>query len=438
MRTRPLSKIWESIADRGREILAARRGARRGRSLVRLCRDLLSEPGEASAMALARDLVRRYEVMDDGQRLRFFALLGDAFSPDVAVVNRAADAYRSAPGPETLLGLSRAVEPPRQELIRRINMAPHGTPAIVAMRQDLLSLLPPHPELQAVDADFEHLLRSWFNRGFLELHRIDWSTPAILLEKLFKYEAVHEIRGWTDMRRRLETDRRCFAFFHPALPDEPLIFVEVALLEAPADSIQPLLDSGSSPQDPALASTAVFYSISNCQDGLRGISFGSFLIKQVVTELAAELPRLRTFATLSPVPGLRRWLAEETAREDHGLTSEEIELLGDLEATGWHRESAKAEPFQELLGRSCARYLLEAKAGDEPVDPVARFHLGNGASIERINWLADTSPKGLKQSAGIMVNYAYRPKQIERNHEAYVNRGRVAASAAVRALLRKK
>ncbi len=388
-------------------------------------------------MALARELLERYEAMNEGQRLRFFALLGDTFSPDVAAVNRAADAYRDAPGAETLLGLSRAVEPPRQELIRRINMTPNGTPAIVAMRRDLLPLLPAHPDLKAVDADFEHLLRSWFNRGFLELHRIDWSTPAVLLEKLFEYEAVHEIRGWSDMRRRLEADRRCFAFFHPALPDEPLIFVEVALLGGLADSIRPLLDSGSPTLDPSRATTAIFYSISNCQDGLRGISFGSFLIKQVVTELTDELPRLRTFATLSPVPGLCRWL-ENSVGEGRGFTPEELELLSVLETRGWHHVSAEEEPLKELVLRSCARYLLEAKSNGLPLDPVARFHLGNGASIERINWLADTSAKGLKQSASIMVNYAYRPKQIERNHEAYVNRGRVAASAAVRALMPKK
>jgi len=305
------------------------------------------------------------------------------------------------------------------------------------MRQDLLRLLPAHPELQAVDADFEHLLRSWFNRGFLELQRIDWRTPAILLEKLFEYEAVHEIRGWADMRRRLEADRRCFAFFHPALPDEPLIFVEVALLTALADSIDSLLDGDSPSLDPSRATTAIFYSISNCQDGLRGISFGSFLIKQVVAELAAELPRLRTFATLSPVPGFRHWLVEAITGDGQGLIPEEIELLGALDTAGWHRQSAEAKPFEGLLVRLCARYLLEAKAGGKPVDSVARFHLGNGASIERVNWLADTSPKGLKESAGIMVNYAYRPKRIEHNHEEYVNRGRVAASAAVRALARK-
>ncbi len=438
MRARPLSRIWESIADRGREILLARRGERHRRDLDQLCADLLAEPGEAAAMALARELVGRYEAMSGDERRSFFALLGEGFSPDVDQVNRAAESYRAAPGSETLLGLSQAVEPPRQELIRRLNMAPHGTAAIVAMRGDLLRLLPAHPELEPVDVDFEHILRSWFNRGFLELHRIDWKTPALVLEKLFEYEAVHEIRGWEDMRRRLEADRRCFAFFHPALPDEPLIFVEIALLESLAGAIQPLLDTDSPTGDPERARTAVFYSISNCQKGLRGISFGSFLIKQVVTELAEELPRLKTFATLSPVPALRTWLAVELAGEGHGWSSEEVELLRALDTTGWRRNPVAAEPFEEVLVRACARYLLAAKTGREPLDPVARFHLGNGASIERINWLANPSPKGLEQSAGIMVNYAYRLRQIERNHEAYVSRGRVVASAAVRVLLRRK
>lgn len=440
MSTRPLSMIWESIADRGREILVARRGARRRRTLEHLCSDLLSEPGEASAIALARELVERYEAMDDVSKLSFFAMLENAFSPEVDVVNRAAEAYREAPAASTLMVLSRAVEPPRQELIRRLNMAPRGTPAIVGMRQDLLRLLPDHPELKAVDADLEHLLRSWFNRGFLQLRTIDWSTPAFLLEKLFEYEAVHEIRGWADMRRRLESDRRCFAFFHPALPDEPLIFVEVALLDSLASSIQPLLDSESPRGDPERATTAIFYSISNCQDGLRGISFGSFLIKQVVAELATELPRLKSFATLSPVPGLRKWLAQQLASEGHGFTEVEVALLGLLEDANWSLkpEQEAPEPLQELLLRCCARYLLQAKAGVAPLDPVARFHLGNGARVERINWLADISSKGLSQSAGMMVNYAYRPKQIERNHEAYVNRGKIASSAAVRVMARGK
>jgi malonyl-CoA decarboxylase len=322
--------------------------------------------------------------------------------------------------------------------VRRINLAPNGTAAIVAMRASLLSLLPRHPGLAGVDSDLRHVLRSWFNRGFLELRRIDWNTPAALLEKLIEHEAVHEIRGWPDMRRRLERDRRCFAFFHPALPAEPLIFVEVALLDGLADSIESLLQPASRPHDVERATAAIFYSINNCQDGLRGISFGSFLIKQVVFDLVKEKPRLKTFATLSPVPGFRGWLDGVVEAGEDRLQPQEREALAALRRSDWHRDEEAAGALEEPLLHLCARYLLEAREEREPIDRVARFHLGNGARIERLNWLADPSPKGLRQSAGIMVNYAYRPSQIERYHEAYVKSGRIAASAPVRALARRK
>ncbi len=425
---RSLSQIWDSIADRGREILARRRGAAAVHGIDGLCRDLLSERGEASGTALAREVVRAYEAMDEAGRLEFFALLDQRFSPGVEAVLQAADAYRSAQDPDNLLALIRAVEPPRQELIRRINMAPRGTAAIVAMRRDLLRFLPHHPELRAVDADFRHLLHSWFNRGFLVLERIDWHTPAAILEKLFDYEAVHEIQGWDDMRRRLAEDRRCFAFFHPALPEEPVIFVEVALLADLATAIQPLLDADSPPRDASRATTAVFYSINNCQDGLRGISFGYFLIKQVVDDLLAGHPQLKTFATLSPVLGFRAWL------ESLGAEAVGEHRLDRLSEPDWYRDEAFSESLREPLLKLCARYLIKEKKDGEPRDPAARFHLGNGARIEQINWLADTSERGMKRAAGLMVNYVYRPKLIEKNHEAYVGRGAVAASARVRAL----
>ncbi len=425
---RSLGQIWDSIADRGREILARRRGAAAVHGIESLCRDLLSERGEASGAALAREIVRAYDAMDQARRLEFFRLLAERFSPDAEAVLQAADAYRAGQEPEALLALARAVEPPRQELVRRINMAPRGTSAIVAMRRDLLGFLPRHPELLAVDADFQHLLHSWFNRGFLVLRRIDWNTPAAILEKLFEYEAVHEIQGWDDMRRRLAEDRRCFAFFHPALPDEPLIFVEVALLDGLATAIRPLLDVASPPRPASRASTALFYSINNCQEGLRGISFGYFLIKQVVDDLLAAHPHLKTFATLSPVPGFRAWLE---SLEDGPLDRVRLDRLSE---PGWHRDEAFAESVREPILKLCARYLTKEKQDREPLDPVARFHLGNGARIEQINWLADTSPKGMAQAAGLMVNYVYRPKQIEKNHEAYVYRGTVAAAPAVRAL----
>ncbi len=438
MRSNTLRQMWNSVADRGREILALRRGRPKGRGIESLCSDLLSERGQAVGTALAREVVERYGAMDEAGKLGFFTLLNQKFSPDVETVIRAVETYRSHPDPDALLALSRAVEPPRQELIRRINMAPNGTVAIVAMRETLLRLLPSHPQLRAVEADFRHLLRSWFNRGFLVLQRIDWNTPAAILEKLFEHEAVHEIQGWPDMRRRLEEDRRCFAFFHPALPDEPLIFVEVALLKGMASSIQPLLDRESPPQEAARADTALFYSISNTQDGLRGISFGNFLVKQVIAELLKEEPRFKTFATLSPAPGFRHWLASALEGDNWAFTQPELDRLRALKRANWQSDGELADSLKDLLLGLCAHYLLNEKESGEPLDTVARFHLGNGASIERINWLADTSARRIRQSAGIMVNYSYRPRQIEKNHEAYVHHGRIAASPTVKALVRKR
>jgi malonyl-CoA decarboxylase len=414
-------------------MLARRRDARGVRSIANLCRDLLSERGEASGVALAREVVESYDAMDEAQRLAFFGLLAEEFAAPLEPILEAARALLAAPESGRVLALRRAVESPRQELIRRINLAPEGTGAIVAIREDLLRALSDDAGLAAVDADFEHVLRSWFNRGFLELRRIDWHTPAAVLEKLIEHEAVHEIRGWPDMRRRLEDDRRCFAFFHPSLPDEPLIFLEVALVDHLAGSIDSLLELATPTDRAAAADTAIFYSISNCQEGLRGISFGSFLIKQVVFDLVREQPRLRTFATLSPLPGFRAWLA---GLEPATLERAEREALAALAMRGWQRDAELAESLREPLSRLCARYLLTAKRGNEPLDAVARFHLGNGARIERLNWLADLSRKGLRQSAGIMVNYLYQPRRIERNHEAYVRHGRIAVSANVRALAR--
>ena len=374
--------------------------------------------------------------MKEEEQLEFFELLAAEFSPDVDEVVRAAEAYRDAPDPDTLIAIMEAVEPPRQELIRRINLAPRGTAAIVAMRGQLLRFLPEHPELRAVDADLRHLLRSWFNRGFLVLKRIDWSTPAATLEKLFKYEAVHAIQGWPDMRRRLEEDRRCFAFFHPALPDDPLVFVEVALLKGVPKSIGPLLDCEAPPQNASDADTAVFYSISSCQDGLRGISFGSFLIKQVVSDLLVEQPQLKTFVTLSPVPRFREWLTTLLRDHDPELDPLQIEQLAALDNPKWHQQEELASSMKDPLLKLCARFLLDT--GNAAPDPVAAFHLGNGASIERINWLADTSGMRMHQSAGIMVNYSYHFSQIEKNHENYVNKGKIPASGAVKDLRKKK
>jgi len=392
-----------------------------------LCRALLSERGEASGATLAREAVRAIEALDDTQRERFFDALAGEFSPSPTAVARAAQAYQAEPGPRTLARLQRIVEPVRQELFRRLNMAPGGTAALVAMRTRLLEKLGVHPQWRAVDDDLLHLFRSWFNRGFLRLERIDWHTPANVLEKLIEYEAVHAIRGWDDLRRRLQSDRRCFAFFHPALPEEPLIFIEVALTRALPANIEPLLELAAPVADPELASHAIFYSITNCQDGLRGISFGYFLIKQVAEDLRAQLPKLRTFATLSPVPGFAAWLA--------GLRKRGALELPALDVPDWPRQGEQ-EALAKQLSQACAYYLLQARRGEEPLDPVARFHLGNGAMLERVNVLADRSKAGLGRSAGMMVNYVYRLEDVEKNHEAYVKAHRVIASRAVEKLAR--
>ena len=423
-----------SIAERGRALiersggrLAAGPGGRTAgfatagpETLKGLCRDLLSGRGEASGVALARQVLDLYGRSPTQARLGVFQLLARDFGPDRDRLRAAWAAYDEAPTPSHLQVLLRAVEPPRQELFRRLNLAPGGTAALVRMREDLLRQGGDDADLASVDDDLAHLLSSWFNRGFLVLRPIDWSSPADILARLIRYEAVHEIQGWDDLRRRVQpTDRRCFAFFHPSLVDEPLIFVEVALTREMPASIQGLLAEEREVIPAREATTAVFYSISNCQPGLRGVSFGNFLIKQVAEELSRELPSLATFVTLSPVPGFAAWLAKRGA--------------GPEFAPGWHHDTAGAERARAALLPLAAAYFLTAKGrGGKPVDPVAKFHLGNGARLERLNWLGDTSAKGLREAHGLMVNYLYDLRFIEANHEAFANHGTIVASEAVR------
>ena len=407
--------------------------------LVSLCEALLGERGEVSGAALARDALAAYKALEPRGREEFFNILATDFAPSPESIGKAADAYRYDPTPENLIRLQEAIETARQELFRRFNMAPGGTEALVAMRSELLRGLKKHPDWRAIDADLLHLFRSWFNRGFLRLERIDWRTPAIVLEKLIQYEAVHAVQGWHDLRRRLEDDRRCFAFFHPQLRDEPLIFIEVALTRGISAQVQPLLAIDAPVASAAQADCAIFYSITNCQEGLRGISFGNLLIKQVAEELKRELPHLRSFATLSPVPGFRRWLdgAEARVQLSVGPNAEQrLALLAAIEAPDWHMREVP-ESLQKLLMRLCAWYLLRVKQEDEPLDPVARFHLSNGAALERLNWLGDVSESGMSRSAGMMVNYIYRLEDVERNHERYFADRAVVASRTVEKLARK-
>jgi malonyl-CoA decarboxylase len=377
----------------------------------------------------------RYHDLDAAERRTFFEALVRDFGPDREKVAKAIEAWRENPGDGNGGELHFASEPRRQELIRRLNRAPGGTGDLVAMRADLLSLLNGHKGLAALDRDVVHLLSSWFNRGFLVLRRIDWSTPANILEQIIRYEAVHEIHDWDDLRRRLDpVDRRCYAFFHPAMADAPLIFVEVALTEQIPSAIAPLLAVERELVAIERARTAVFYSISNTQRGLGGITFGNFLIKQVVEELRRELPKLDTFVTLSPVPGFRQWLNQAN---ELPLSEDDREALNQLDDPNWHANADIEAELRVLLEPLAAYYFLRARnPKGRVIDPVARFHLGNGARLERINWLGDLSPKGLRESAGIMVNYLYRLDDIEKNHEAFANDGEVVASSAVKKLLK--
>jgi len=430
------SDLLATISERGRTLL--RRGtsdAHHGpEGLVELCEALVSGRGEASGTAMAREVLDRYQQLDAPSRRTFFEALVSNFGPDQAKLAEAIEAWRAQPSDEDASSLHFASEPRRQELIRRLNRTPGGTSGLVAMRTDLLDMANGHADLAALDRDLVHLFSSWFNRGFLVLRRIDWSTPANILEKIIRYEAVHEISDWDDLRRRIDPiDRRCYAFFHPAMVDEPLIFVEVALTEAIPGAIAPLLAIDRQPVPVERARTAVFYSISNTQRGLAGISFGSFLIKQVAEELRHELPRLDTFVTLSPVPGFMRWLKGK----DVPTSEEDGELLKRLDEPNWFEGAASAAQLRPLLESLAAYYFIKARTmNGRPVDPVARFHLGNGARLEQINWLGDLSPKGLRESAGIMVNYLYRLDDIEKNHEAYANQGEIVASSAVKKLLK--
>lgn len=419
-----------------------RRFGRRGRrssGLLKLAEALISERGEASGVALATELLAEYSALEREEKLRFLEMLTNRFGPDIEQLDRAIAQYRSKPGPATAAVLHAVAEPRRQELIRRLNLAPEGTSKLLRMREDVLANLRHVPALGALDSDFVHLFSSWFNRGFLVLRRIDWSTPAHVLDKIIRYEAVHEIASWEDLRRRIQpSDRRCFAFFHPALDDDPLIFVEVALTDRIPGSIGALLAEGRRSIEAERATTAAFYSISNCQDGLKGVSFGNFLIKQVVEELKRESAALKTFVTLSPVPGFMRWLQAEREREaSEFLSKSDKAVLAALDRPDWVRDAAATAKLKPVLLGTLAKYFLKARTSTgRVVDPVARFHLGNGARLAQFNWLGDPSPKALSQSAGMMVNYLYEPKQIEQNHEDFVKRGRIAAAGSVRKLLR--
>jgi malonyl-CoA decarboxylase len=424
----------QQITERGRTLIARSRDELRAPpDLAQSAEDVLSSKGEASGVARSKALLEAYASASADKRHAFLQALADVFGPDTRRMEEAIENYRSKPGPATALALHKAAEPRRQELFRRLNRAQGGTLALVRMREDLLAIRK-QPGMREVDDDFWHLFNSWFNRGFLMLSRLDWTAPAHVLEKIIRYEAVHRIDNFEDLRGRLAPqDRRLYAFFHPALVDEPLIFVEVALMREIPGSIDAVLTPERHELAAGNATTAVFYSISNCQKGLAGVSFGNFLIKQVVEELRRDLPLLSTFVTLSPLPGFLTWLAAEQADEQSRyLTAHYRERLAGLGPFDGRQLPPHAyDLFSELV----VLYLLKAKDKQgRPLDPVARFHLGNGARLERIHPNADNSRKGLAQSAGFMVSYLYDLDAIERSHELFAETGEIITSTEVRHL----
>src|SRR5271163_3033108 len=435
--------LLASIAERGRSVLKIKPwpkdGENRAESLVETCRALVAGRGEASGIALAAEILRRYRALDPTDHAAFFGALAEEFGPDrnrvmMAIANFDSDADEAAASE-----IHYASEPRRHDLFRRLNRAPGGTAALVEMRADLLALMNQNPSLAIVDRDFIHLFTSWFNRGFLVLRRIDWSTPAVILQKIIRYEAVHEIQDWDDLRRRIDLpDRRCYAFFHPALVDDPLIFVEVALTREIPGAIAPILSDRREIVEPGRATTAVFYSITNCQRGLAGVTFGHFLIKQVVEEVSRELSRISTFVTLSPAPNFAAWLKRERGSEASlALDEDDRDALAALDRSDWWRDADLSATIREPLLRAAAWYYLRARnRRGQPADAVARFHLGNGARLERLDWLGDTSERALQQSHGLMVNYLYDLDYIEQNHEAYAQQHAIVAGGAVSRLVR--
>jgi malonyl-CoA decarboxylase len=439
-------RLLDSVADHSLELIGLKHRDGRVASDSELCQRLIEGQGEASNIAIAREILQRWRDMNDAQRLTFLNMIAVELDPDPEEIREAANAYKPK-NPASLARLMQVTEPPRQELFRRLNMAPDGTATLVGMREFLVESLKSHPGLRSVDYDLLHLLGSWFNRGFLRLERIDWNSPASVLEKLIRYEAVHPMQGWDDLRRRLASDRRCFAFFHPALPQDPLIFVEVALTGGISDAIAPLIDIKRPEDDPNRANTAVFYSINNALKGLRGVSFGNFLIKQVVTELVSEFPSINQFVTLSPIPRMRDSLSEMMKHDVGGRGRGDLfNALGDrlkalekasglkgpieaLDELLWNAQNDKHQALiKDAMTVLTLFYLTSLKRDGLAYDPVAHFHLSNGARLERINVLANRSERGLLESWSCMVNYRYEGDHVVSNHEAYVTQGQIALS----------
>lgn len=452
--SRGLSRVREIVANAARRSEPSEKQLDRMRRQLHECAE--NRGGEVSTRLRAARLADTYLKLDDAGRHAFLRMIALEFGPDPKRIAAAHADYQAAVGTERQwdaeAALRGAMRSSRIRILTQFNAIPQGVKFLVDLRADLLRYLEHDKELKALDRELEARLTAWFDVGFLELARVTWNSPASLLEKIVQYEAVHEIRSWKDLKNRLASDRRCYAFFHPRMPLEPLIFVEVALLTELADNVQTLLDEDAPTADVGDSTTAIFYSISATQNGLRGVSFGNFLLKRVVDDLQREFPKLKTFATLSPIPGLQRWahknpqdvLAAFSEADWKRLAASGIEgpdserlhaVLGGK--ADWSEDPALSAALREPLLKATATYLLHAKRDRLPLDAVARFHLGNGARVERLNWMADASPKGLSQSWGVMVNYLYDPDRIVDNVEAFAGDGRIDAAPAVKRLTRR-
>ena len=446
MESRPLRERLKATLGRSQEALSPR--ALR-RTLAELQAIIDPQVSEVEGGRRAKLMSQWYAGASPEQRRDCWLLMSEQFVGDQEKARAAQAQYAQAVGtPDEAVAevrLRRATVSPRRRLLQRFSVLPEGIRFLVDMRAEMLASLKTDKRLQALDVEMEYMFSTWFDVGFLDLRRISWDSPASLLEKLIKYEAVHDIRGWADVKNRLDSDRRCYGFFHPRLPDEPLIFVEVALLDSIADSITPLLDEAAAPADLTKVTTAIFYSISNTQTGLRGVSFGDSLIKRVVETLKDEFPRLKTFVTLSPIPGLRSWLgrnaaamleklpSRERATLARALGSETVAAENVLAAAELSLAAGEKDPLRGFLMRCAAQYLGRELHEGKPLDPVARFHLGNGARVERLNWAGDPSSKGLRQSYGLMVNYLYDIKRLDK-YRTMLGQGQIPISGAIESL----
>ena len=453
----PLGRLrqwWQQMGGAWQAMRGNTAADREHSQLVAQLRELLEgsraqRGGEFSARARAEQITAIYRAADSTQRATILNLITQEFAPDRDALDAALGAMQSAANATELsraeAQLRLALDAPRARFFTQFNLLPEGVKFLVDLRHDLLGLLASDPSLEVLKVELDGLLESWFDPGFLELKRISWHSPALLLEKLIAYEAVHPIESWNDLRNRLDTDRRCYAFFHPRMPNEPLIFVEIALVKGVPASVQLLLDQKAPVHDPQAADTAIFYSISNTQRGLRGISFGNLLLKRVIEDLCRDLPQLKVFATLSPLPGFRKWLDQAAAQDATLLASadaarlaralgtevRDAPLAAALARPGWASDAKLAEALREPMEKLCARYLLKEKSGGQPLDPVANFHLNNGARVHGLFWLADPSARGMRQSYAMMVSYRYDPDEVDRNHERFLRNGQIAASSRV-------